>query len=918
MPNDIIFSIDKSTVSVTQPDGAFVTDSMHYTDIEDATEISTRAFNKMTTSIPTPFARVFLYEGAFKTLFDKENLDVDGMNPFKGKAFIGKTINHYVVADALDILEFLFEYYNDPCLKVEKWTVDDLNLLKSDSLIVDSEAKEITLAEKHNLLYESLKSNTTDGILGGTFYIFKWRYIKDGMPLEEVIGATSPLTLLYTAPNWRTNKPQDFYGGKGNRLFAKDLSTNVKPFSLIERSKMFREYVYALQEHYSNKSPFFEYVRLTRENYESNVALKNSDFAHFSTNSHYSDIQDADGNSIKVNGVPLKGHNKGALDENCEFVIKPTVEKVYDEYDSNGTKVEISKRLPLVLSSRGIEGKENPHYWYESEFPKNNESLQKPNTEAYFERTLPNVPGKVRYPNLRSEDFFEDKIVKVSYNLDSTHFITGMGGNCQFLLPLKPTYFKFFKPENLKSQISMEIQNDGSVKVTLNLPVCGKVVGGKHAGATVKLEKIYVNNAQTGIRQIVNANQFNLAIFPFYRLEKDESTYNCYEVMLGHDGKTKLEFYDKDVNDYTEAHRQKEGRSAVTVASVKDRTVDTDPAFGITTTYYHLGNSQSDRTSCDGSFQFIEAVFENGVRGIVVPDWSKGRGKLSTDEYVVSVDFGTTNTHIAYAMINKDKDVVDPETIRDLEYDRGSHVVTLSEYGSMGVFTQFELYLQREFVPLEIRKDSKVEFPIRTLIYEKADQEILRDMFGDMNIAFLLNEDNSQGLNNGQVKSNIKWDNDPSAKYRLKVFFTETMWIVKNKIVEIGGKMDFKFIFTFPQSMSDEMQSNMISEWDRARNFVRAGNPQLNNWNKTVKSISGRSLVPFEGLAPWYSSIPDFGTTKNFLNIDIGGGTFDVIAVQPTTSQICPGNSFSAQFAAYELWGEGQQKTAKAQNGFYE
>lgn len=913
MPNDIIFSIDKSAVNIAQPDGAFVDSKMNYTDIEDATEISTRAFNKMTTSIPTPFARLFLYEGSFKTLIEKENKDENGVNPYKGKVFFGKTINHYVAADALDMLEFLFEYGSDPCLKVEKWTTEDLQLLKTENVNVDPESKEVTIEEKHNLLYESIKSNTTDGILGGTICIFKWCYVKDGAKLEEVIGATSPLTLLYSAPNWRTKKIQNFYGGKGNELFIKDLSTNFMPCSLIERSKMFREYVYALQENYSFNCPFFEYIRLTRENYEKEEVLKNNKYLDFATDPLYSDILDADGNPIRVKGVPLKGHDKGSLDEKCEFVIRPTVGNVLDEYDSKGATIEISKHLPLVLSTKGIEGKEKPHYWYESEYKKNTDDLQRPSAEPYYERSLPNVPGKVKYPNLRAEDFFEDKIVKVSYNLNSKHFITGMVGNCQFLLPLKPTYFKFFTPEDLKTQFSMSMQNDGTIKTTLLLPVCGKKTGSTYSGATVKLEKIYANNAQTQVKQIVSANIFNLALFPFYRL--DESIYNCYEVMLGHDGKTKLKFYDKDVNDFTENELENRNRSAVKVESVKERTVDIDPTFGITTTYYHLGNSQGDKESKDGSFLFVKAMFDNEASGVIVPNWSEGKTKLSTNDYVVSVDFGTTNTHISYAKI--EDDVVKAESISDMEYERDSQVVTLSEYGSWGIFTQFELYMQREFVPTEIRKDGKVEFPICTLIYEKTEHKSLRNMFGDMNIAFSLNEDNSQGLNNGQLKSNIKWDNDPNAKNRLRVFFAETMWIIKNKIVEIGGDMDFKFIFTFPQSMSDSQQTIMINEWNNARNIVRAGNPKLNNWNKAVKSTSRKSLVPYEGTAPWYCSIAHFGTTKNFLNIDIGGGTFDVIAVQPTPTLICSGKSFSAQFAAYELWGEGPQKTAVSQNGFY-
>lgn len=909
MAGDVIFSIDKTNISIVQPDGAFVSDEMHYTDIEDATEISTRAFNKMTTSIPTPFARQYLYEGAFNTLINKESLDVEGMNPFKGRAFKGITINHYVIADALDMLEFLFEYGNDPHLVMEKWTKDDLMLLRTE-IEPNPEPHEITVEEKHNLLYESIMSNTTRGRLGEEFYIFKWRYEKEGHELEEVIGATSPLTLVYTAPNWRTNKPVKFYGGKGNELFVKDLSANVKPVPLSERAKAFRQYLYALQANYGNNTPFFKYIDLTRENYEQIEGLKLDQFQNFNTDPVYMSLNDEAGLSIEVTGVPLKRRDKGILDPDCEFVIVPTVEKVLDEYNANDVKFELSNRLPLVLSAKGIQGNEKPHYWYEAEFSRNNAELRTPSDESYFDRKLPNVAGMVKYPNLRAEDFFEDKIVRVSYNLDRNRFITGTTGNSQFLLPIKPTYFKFFKSEDLKKQLSIVPQNNGSVKVTLTIPVVGKKTATGHTGATVVLEKTYANNEQAQVRQIVNALKFNLAVFPFYRLEGTDSQYNCYEVMLGHDGQVSLDFYNEDINNLNESKRKSEKRSCVKIKTVKDRTSDSDPAFGISTTYYHVGDEQEE-----GTFQFIRAKFSDGTSAVIAPDWSTARAQLGNDEYVVSVDFGTTNTHIAYAQIKDGK--VLTETIKDLEYNEGTQVVALSEPGSAGVFGQFGVYMQREFVPVEISESAKVKFPIGTLIYEKEQTTMVNTLFGDMNIAFDLNEEKSEGLDNGKLQSNIKWSHDPNATNRLKAFFTEIMWIVKNKIVEIGGRMNFNFIFTFPQSMRPEEQGKMASEWNAARKAVRAGDP-ANNWSKSTKShLTSKTLKPYEGLAPWYSSLPDFGTQQSFLNIDIGGGTFDVIAVKPTTSLVAPGMSFSAQFAANELWGEGQRQEDVPANGFY-
>ena len=176
--------------------------------------------------------------------------------------------------------------------------------------------------------------------------------------------------MAYSAPNWRTNKPKHFFGGNGNELFISDLSTNIPPRSLIERSRKFREYIYALYENYAsgNHSPFFEYIKLTRTNYELDPILRdeniNETFNYFDINPAYTNILDTDGNILKVKAggqeIPLKGHAT-TLDEDCEFVIEPTVDNILDEYDADGTPVNISDRLPLLLSVKGIEGREKPH-----------------------------------------------------------------------------------------------------------------------------------------------------------------------------------------------------------------------------------------------------------------------------------------------------------------------------------------------------------------------------------------------------------------------------------------------------------------------------------------------------------------------------------------------------------------------------
>lgn len=936
--SDVIFSIDPTQVNAENERGTFIANGVDYTKITDGTEITTRAFNKMTSSIPSPFARVFLYNGAFETLVKEEGGDKSGHNPNKGKAFYGRldptdgkllpTLNHYVVADALDMLEFLFEYGSDPRLVIERWTTqNDLSALKSQ-VNPGLRRMEKTTTEKHNMLHGALSGQTEKGALGNTIYIFKWKYMVDGKELTKIIGGSSALTMFYTAPNWRTQKPQQFYGGAGNELFVKELSAAVPPVSLIERAKLFREYLYGLLDIFGNGSAFFKYIDLTRTNYETDEATQqpNHDISVYASNPAYSDMRDSNGDIVVIpflpekmhNGNPvsaLKLHNKGALDPECEFVIKPTVEKLMPEYTQGGEEVDVNAKRPVVLSVHGIQNRENPHYWYESKLGRNNKELQCPVNPDYFDRKLPSVAGEVKYPNLRAEDFFEDKLVKVGFRLDREHFITSTTGHSQYLIPLKPTYFKFFRPQDIKNQLTITEGTDKSVKVTLIIPV---------KGGTVKLEKIYVNDKQCRREEIVMKDRFNLAIFPFYRLEGVDSKYNCYEVMLAHDGNAELAFYNNDINDLNDTELETKKRSRVNVSKVVTRTKDESPVTGITTTYYHLGAS-GENESGEGSFQFLQVRFSDGSHGLVVPDWSRGPSGFGDDEYIFCVDFGTANTHVSYARLNG---VVREEHIYDLTYDKGDQMVCLNESGSFGTFTQFDLYCQREFVPAAIVKGGDVAFPIRTLMFEK-DRKAVKDLFGDINIAFNMKEDQSFNINKNQesdkkndkpknwLKSDIKWDTDVNSKNRVGAFFTELMWIIKNKVVSLGGDVSFKFLFTFPQSMKDNLQTDFVRQWNSAREYVRAGDVS-NNWNLNTCTTRGTNLVPFEGAAPWYRSLSDHGETEKFMNVDIGGGTFDVITVlpKPGSDGPVPAKAFSARFAASVLWGHGISKIKNRENGF--
>ena len=70
--------------------------------------------NKMGTSIPSFFARIFLFEGAFQTLRGANIMRLRGVNS-----------DTALVSECLDLIEFIFQHGNDPKLVIKHWNAND-------------------------------------------------------------------------------------------------------------------------------------------------------------------------------------------------------------------------------------------------------------------------------------------------------------------------------------------------------------------------------------------------------------------------------------------------------------------------------------------------------------------------------------------------------------------------------------------------------------------------------------------------------------------------------------------------------------------------------------------------------------------------------------------------------------------------
>ena len=226
--------------------GDNLNDTGHYgfvkKDYVDGSKIADRlmeygdSINKMGTSIPTPYARLYLFDSAFKQLNSYFNSQDDSLKQVSYEGVINNegdtvpTAYHFLVSECLDMLEFIFKYGDMKEFDVEEWDVEaECDLLKNQGN-ADQQELGAALLDAHNTTFLNQFSK---------IYLFKW---KTSNGEEIILGGTSPITLVYTSPNVRRRLKEAglaFNGGAGNRLFDNSSHT-----PLYKRSKEFREFLY--------------------------------------------------------------------------------------------------------------------------------------------------------------------------------------------------------------------------------------------------------------------------------------------------------------------------------------------------------------------------------------------------------------------------------------------------------------------------------------------------------------------------------------------------------------------------------------------------------------------------------------------------------------------------------------------------
>lgn len=815
-------------------------------------------------SIPSPFARLHLVVGA---------LDYVSKHPTDTQSAYHQLVSHF-----WDLWEVIFNHHQHRLarqpLTVRPWKrADELPRLAANPATQP-------LAQVLALYWDN-------GHFAGfpEMALLRWP-LPDGT--SQLLGGTSPLTLFFPAPDVRPLLRPD--GTKVNRSNGVGAYFDAQYVALDTREFTFRQYVYHLFafELALAGGSLAPAVLAVLDNAQL-AALKMGIPADLTA--LYPTLTDYRGNPVYVGSWPVR--------------IRPDVSIVHDsDFFIRASRPQGDKKRPIVLRP-GLKapGKKylNETLWDETTVVPTADAADLP------DRVLPGV--SFQHPYLTTGDFLEDTLLAVPYEVDDTRFHTGQvtyqpGTNRKqgVLLPIKRQYFEYFEPHELREHLKIDFE-PGCVRVKLSIPV--------QTGLPIVYEQAYYEEArddnpyQPTIKRLRNTN-ISLAIFPFVKAKNAPQYNDFYKVMLV-DANRENALINKEVElaFYVDNQQILLDGAARSVAVYRR----TNKAEDNASIYYEIQRTH---------FDLIEVSSPEPAtgRGLVVPNWPVK--PMGTKLFRFAVDFGTTNTHVAW----HDHPTGDPQPFRfGPNAGRDDTAVVLlkkpgadhnqTRYGQLFQGIELDIrpnapigipglstYVEREFIPPYVGGgDSPFAFPIRTATYEaagfrsQAGQIPAPAVLGAVNIGFGINSE--IGVK-PHYETNLKWQNtlDLPTRLRVQAFFRELLLLFRASVLlNEGDVAATQLIWFAPLSFREHDRDQYQEDWDRLFREV---------FHVTTKT----TYIP-ESAAPYYflrkTGRVALGVNDDAAFIDIGGGTTDVLLLRNKQ----PDLSTSFRFAGNDLWGDG-------------
>jgi hypothetical protein len=832
---------------------------------------------KLITGVPSPFARIHLFDSAFGFV----NRQVDGEVDHSGQSLF-----HRTVSECLDVLELVFDWSTHSSLiQLRRWNpTEDLRSLEESEI------------EGQTLLAEVLKLFIKEDSKTANFELIPYFLIV--LVNHEVLAISSPLTFFITSPKAASlSRSNNLRNSSTGGLYFDDirpLHTRADDFQLYLHWLFFKD-----KDLRSRCSRMHEYLVQSLKHLETDnkglmsKILRLEQGGAPEVESRLEAVQDANHHPVEVLGVEM-----------CMRSQKDTLERV--------------KQSPLVVKSsrqRLVGGLGplvlEPRY---SSLGEHDGTTKIPDVAGVplEDRRLPDLG--VRYPFLVAEDFIEDKIIRLPFKMNNARFVAPQGEGFQsaddwsFLLPLKHAFFEYFEPKEVQQMTKFIRTQDGQgVKFELNIPTQGR---------KVKFTKTFYDSPQLPGAGVIVKAEMNCAIFPFVVVPAHAEFSDRYWVMLV-DGELEpsvksrscfdLRFYAMKNDGFVLISENQKASQYLHVTKRSDKELQAG------STYFEIRGGHFDYIQVE-AFASDPTDLSRHVSGIIVPRWEIRN--IGMQDVAVAIDFGTTNTHVAWTRLgNRPHPEVLAIEERDLQMALLSapRVQADTESAKFDTFegrlADFEVRLHHEFLPSILGPKAPFRFPLRTATSERPNlQPGEYHALGNINVSFVFGVDVRRP--DERITTDLKWSlaASESTRERVEAFIRELLVIVRTKLIlNDADPNKCRIVWFRPLSFDEFTRSHFERIWADAVSDV------LHIPSSQVQCMT-------ESEAPYYyhNKAATIITSKPVLCIDIGGGSTDVVVFdrdgtedRRKTPKV--GTSFS--FAGNALWGAGYDQVGHSQTG---
>lgn len=848
------------------------------------------------TSIPSPFAQLHLFETAFR--FINEDHKREGISSLEGNSTY-----HKIISNCIDLFEILYSYELLSLknkIRIEIWDHSELDKLTN--------SKEIgkglrTFAETLKVFIKNYNQDKR----------FKVNQIPDPFNTisliiydKQIVAASSPYTGFYTIPDELPHTLKNL----DNRPF---FSNNLP---LYKRNPDFQKFINLFfvcnPKMIGAFKAVHEYIKLNRAHASEQLQ---SFFKEIEDNKIDKNLEEF--NKFKV--LDINNQNLYLLGTDVLFKYKSVEDSLEKELRKSDYLIRTRKILdkpPIAL----LKDSRKTHWKYIRGKMPENLDIDSLNNIDYEERKLPGT--EIQYPCFSRNDFLSKNLIRLRYKINTTKFWHLTNNKVQnILLPILPDYFKFFTIEDLQENITIDALNTGGIVVKLKIPVQGDDKKG-----FITYERTYnevnpenVDNDNNGA--IINST-LGLGIYPFFKVAEKQYNdfYNILQYFASNE-KFSSSFYRQKVKGpYIESVNQ---------TSEIDRTRK-EENLNIITRYIELSSFSINEKGelivdykRDNTFELISLKWIVSDRvtafGLIIPLLGE-EIQLQRTESSLAIDIGTSNSFVAYSIgTNEPSDL--STNIKSIESNSFQLVMlheVQSEYYAddrkfdfnARVGAEFAQPQYCEYMPVMISRGSKYSFPIRTLVNQDNDASPSKignlKFLSNINIPFAFNTRMLRGGFDNAI-SNLKWGTaDPlntGSRNRLQAFIEEVAILGRNKLLTEGKHPELTNLIWFkPLSMSADQATTFVNIWNQVykKYFIKQK-------KDLIKLISIT-----ESWAPFHSHNRSFGAGVVYLNIDIGGGTSDILVFKDDKPYI----TSSFRFAGDSLFDNGINTHNIKDNGF--